>query len=121
MSKHSRSPKLTFSIIALVLGLGGFLVLSVVQSVLPPYITWLLVWSVVTLGLFGYDKTQAKIGGGRVPEIVLFGAILIGGFLGGWLGMLLFNHKRRKLPFWIVLIIATVIHGFIFFYLFVMG
>lgn len=121
LSKRSRSPKITFSIIALVLGLGGFLVVSVVQSVLPPYVTWVLVWSLVTLGLFGYDKTQAKLGGGRVPEIVLFGAILVGGFLGGWLGMLLFNHKRRKPAFWAVLIVATLIHGFVFYYLYIMG
>jgi uncharacterized membrane protein YsdA (DUF1294 family) len=117
MSK--RSPKLTFGVIAALLGVGGFIALLIFQNVLPPYISWLLVWSVVTFALYGYDKMEAKLGGGRVPEIVLHGAALAGGFPGGWLGMFAFNHKRRKPLFWAVLSAATVLHGLIFYGFFV--
>ena len=117
MSK--RSPKLTFGIIALLLGVGGFIALLIFQNVLPPYIAWLLVWTAVTFALYGYDKMEAKLSGGRVPEIVLHGAALVGGFIGGWLGMFVFNHKRRKPVFWAVLSATTVLHGVIFYMLFV--
>ena len=76
-----RSPKLTFGVIAILLGIGGFVALLIFGSFLPPYIAWVLVWSVITFGLYGYDKAQAKLGGGRVPEIVLHGCALIGGFI----------------------------------------
>ena len=117
MSK--RSPKLTFGVIAILFGIGGFLALLVFQNFLPPYIAWLLVWSVITFGLYGYDKMQAKLGGGRVPEIVLHGSALVGGFIGGWLGMFVFNHKHRKPVFWVVLVVATILNGVIFYMLFV--
>ncbi|HEY53373.1 MAG TPA: DUF1294 domain-containing protein [Caldilineae bacterium] len=117
MSK--RSPKFTFGAIAILLAVGGFIALLIFQNVLPPYISWLVAWTVVTFALYGYDKMEAKLGGGRVPEIVLHGAALAGGFIGGWLGMFVFNHKRRKSVFWAVLSLATILHGVIFYMLFV--
>ncbi len=103
-----RQPKTTFSLIAL--GLSVILLVAILYFLKPNFfVAWMLAWSVVTLGLYGYDKAQAKMGGGRVPEIVLHMLALVGGVWGAWLGMILFRHKTRKPVFKIVLILATVV------------
>ena len=78
---------------------------------------WLLTLSVVTFIAYGYDKAQAKAGGSRIPEIVLHGLALAGGFLGGWLGRAIFRHKTRKASFTIVLIVSTAIYLALIYYL----
>jgi uncharacterized membrane protein YsdA (DUF1294 family) len=106
MSK--RRPKTTFALIALVLGVIALL--GILYFLKPDiYLAWLLSWGVVTFGLYGYDKAQAKIGGGRVPEIVLHILTLAGGVVGAWIGRFVFRHKTRKPAFLAVLIISTVL------------
>lgn len=104
-----RSPKQTFSLVAvaLILIVGIFLL---VATNWPFYWVWLITLAIITFILYGYDKSQAKLGGARVPEIVLHGLALLGGFLGGWLGRFVFNHKTRKPIFTVVLVLATIIH-----------
>ena len=104
MPKHR--PKTTFFLIALAL---GFLALLAILYFLKPdiFIAWLLAWGAVTFGLYGYDKTQAKIGGGRVPEIVLHMLTLAGGVVGAWIGRLAFRHKTNKPIFLFVLLLST--------------
>jgi uncharacterized membrane protein YsdA (DUF1294 family) len=46
-----------------------------------------------------------------VPELVLHEMALMGGFVGGWLGMLALPHKVRKPAFWAVLAGATMLHA----------
>jgi uncharacterized membrane protein YsdA (DUF1294 family) len=58
--------------------------------------------SIVTFFLYGYDKRQARVGGGRVPEVVLHTAALLGGTPGGLAGQLVFRHKTQKRSFRIV-------------------
>ena len=103
-----RKPKTTFSIIALVLSLLVLLAILYFLK-LDFFWAWLLAWSLVDLGLYGYDKAQAKIGGGRVPEIVLHITTLIGGWPGAWIGRYAFRHKTRKPAFLVVLIISTLL------------
>lgn len=105
---HYRSIQLVFSWIALLAGVAVFALLYFATD-LDLFLLWIATWSTVTLVLYGYDKTQAKRGGIRVPEIVLHGLALAGGFPGGWLGMFLFNHKKRKRTFWAVLTAATIL------------
>ena len=114
-----RSPKRTFAIVGIAGGLITFILLLYL-GLTPPLISWILALSVTTFALYGYDKTQAKLGGGRVPEIVLHALALSGGFLGGWLGMFVFNHKRRKSVFWVVLVISTIIWVLIIWYMYFM-
>ena len=103
-----RRPKTTFSLIAF--GLGILVLLAILYFFKPDiYISWLLAWSVVAFGLYGYDKAQAKIGGGRVPEFVLQIVTLIGGWPGAWAGRFIFHHKTRKPAFLIVLVISTIL------------
>ena len=100
--------------------LGGVVFAALLLLVqLNWYIDWLVAWSISLFLLYGIDKTQAKRGGWRVPEIVLHGLALIGGFIGGWLGMFIFHHKTQKPVFKVVLAIATII-GIVLFYLIVL-
>jgi uncharacterized membrane protein YsdA (DUF1294 family) len=72
-------------------------------------IIYLLIVSIITLSVYGYDKYMARNGGWRVPEKTLFLLGAAGGGIGALAGMLLFRHKTRKLVFWIVNGIFTII------------
>ena len=74
------------------------------------YGAWLGITSVITFILYGFDKAQSKNGGWRVPEAVLHGLALLGGFPGGCAGRSVFRHKTKKVPFTLVLLLSTVIH-----------
>jgi uncharacterized membrane protein YsdA (DUF1294 family) len=74
------------------------------------YLIWLGVASVITFLLYGFDKAQSKGDGWRVPEAVLHGLALVGGFPGGWAGRSIFHHKTKKGFFVFVLAVSTLIH-----------
>jgi uncharacterized membrane protein YsdA (DUF1294 family) len=112
-----RSPYLIFTIIAVPLIIVLVLILALTTT-WSFYWIWLIALSVITFLLYGYDKGQAKLGGLRVPEIVLHALALLGGFPGGWVGRAVFRHKIRKVSFLIVLIVSTVIHVGIIYLLF---
>jgi uncharacterized membrane protein YsdA (DUF1294 family) len=84
------------------------------------YLIWLALASLITFILYGFDKARSKNGGWRVPEIVLHGWALAGGFPGGWLGRSVFRHKTQKGIFSFVLAVSTVIHVALGYYLFFM-
>ena len=46
--------------------------------------------------LFGFDKWRASRGGRRVSEAALCWLSALGGWPGGFLGMILFRHKSAK-------------------------
>lgn len=73
--------------------------------------------SITLFGFYGADKGRAKTGGKRIPEIVLHGMSLLGGFAGGFVGMLFFRHKTRKVQFLIVIIISAIVHTVLYFLL----
>ncbi len=74
------------------------------------YLLWLAAASIIIFLLYGYDKVQSKNGGGRVPEAVLHWLALLGGFPGGWVGRAVFRHKTKKGIFTFVLVLSTLIH-----------
>jgi uncharacterized membrane protein YsdA (DUF1294 family) len=82
------------------------------------YLIWLAVMSAITFLLYGFDKARSKAGGWRVPEVVLHGLALAGGFPGGWVGRSMFRHKTQKGIFVFVLVVSTLIHGGLFYWLF---
>jgi len=82
------------------------------------YLIWLAVASGITFLLYGFDKAQYKMGGWRVPEVVLHGLALSGGFPGGWAGRSMFRHKTKKGLFVFVLAVSTAIHLGLGFWLF---
>lgn len=83
------------------------------------YLIWLSAVSLIVFVLYGYDKTQAKRNGRRVPEKHFHWLTLLGGFPGGWLGRSLFRHKTRKRSFVLILVLSTILHlalaGWLFF------
>jgi len=58
----------------------------------------------VTILLYGYDKRQAIVGRGRVPEVILHLVALVGGSPGALLAQLLFRHKTKKFKFRLVFV-----------------
>lgn len=78
-----------------------------------PYFVIILSLSLVTFCLYGFDKLRAKKEGTRIPEKLLHGLSLAGGFPGGWAGRAVFRHKTRKKWFLVVLILSTLIHGYL--------
>ncbi|MFI5337222.1 MAG: DUF1294 domain-containing protein [Opitutales bacterium] len=76
----------------------------------PFLLGWVLVTSLWTFGMFGYDKWRAAHAGGRrVAESTLLLSSLLGGWPGGLLGMLVFRHKSAKpaflLPFAVTVLV----------------
>lgn len=61
---------------------------------------WVAVFSLATFVLFGADKRRAKRAGARrIPEAMLLGCCLLGGWPGGLLGIIIFRHKSAKMSF----------------------
>lgn len=108
MAVRSDPRNRAFALGAIILGFLAFVALLILTE-LNWYVAWLAGWSLSLFLLYGIDKTQAVRQGWRVPELVLHGLALIGGFIGGWLGMAIFRHKTRKPVFKVVLAVATVI------------
>ena len=97
-------------LIVLALVAAALLLFALIAIVLaiPPYGAWLVAWSVVTFVAYAIDKTQARRGGWRIPELALHGMAIVGGAIGGWFGLLLLHHKTRKPIFPLVLGAALV-------------
>lgn len=72
-------------------------------------VSWLVAVNVVALLVYGFDKLQAQGQRVRVPENVLHGLVLVGGWGGGLAGMVLFRHKISKgsfqRVFWAIVIL----------------
>jgi uncharacterized membrane protein YsdA (DUF1294 family) len=67
--------------------------LSFVQQTLA---LWIAGTSVLTFGLFCYDKWRAGRGARRISEATLCTVSACGGWPGGLLGIVLFRHKSAK-------------------------
>jgi uncharacterized membrane protein YsdA (DUF1294 family) len=113
------STKVTYAVVAALLVIVVAAVLLLVTG-WNPFLVWLGAAGLVTFGMYGYDKTQAKLGGWRVPEVVLHGLALAGGFWGGWLGRWVFRHKTQKPEFTVVLVVSTILYVGLAIYLFLL-
>ncbi len=74
-----------------------------------PFWQFLFVISGITFVVYGYDKRQAQRKGWRIPERILHGYALLGGFAGAWLGMVIFRHKTRKPIFRGVIVLGALL------------
>lgn len=59
------------------------------------FLTYLLVFSIVTFILYGVDKRKAIKREWRTKEKTLLGCSFLGGAIGGLSGMLVFRHKTK--------------------------
>jgi len=67
----------------------------------PTLLVFLVIVNIISLMFFGVDKLKSKRGGWRIPELRLLLVALFGPF-GAYAGMLLFNHKTRRVKFLLV-------------------
>lgn len=115
--KTHHAPRKTFALAAVLLFAIAAVVLQTSGVLAPyhPYLTWLAGWTIVTFLFYGYDKLQARRGREsgvrRVPEIVLHGMVVAGGFVGGFLGLFIIRHKTHHLPFVVVPTISALLHA----------
>ena len=75
------------------------------------------IWGVNFAGffLFGFDKTRARKGGVRAPEVVFYVVALLGASLGSLIGMRMFRHKTLKHRFQFFLLVTLIVHFFVFY------
>jgi uncharacterized membrane protein YsdA (DUF1294 family) len=62
-------------------------------------IGWVITVSAWTFILFGFDKWRAGRGGSRISEATLCWLSALGGWPGGFAGLLIFRHKSAKPSF----------------------
>ena len=74
------------------------------------YLVWILVFSLVTFAMFGWDKRQAGRGGRRIPESTLLGLSTVGGWPGALWASHQFRHKTQKQPFRLWLYLGIMLH-----------
>jgi len=75
-----------------------------------PIVSWLLLANVLTLVMYGVDKTAARKGWRRVPESTLLVFGLVGGWPGAMAGQQLFRHKTQKQPFKTRFIVSVIVN-----------
>ena len=95
---------------------------DVASAHLPAYV-WVAivagVMSLITFGVYAWDKRRAKRGGRRVPESTLHLLELFGGSVGALIAQRTLRHKNEKfkyqLVFWLIVAIqiTTVVGWFI--------
>lgn len=76
-------------------------------------IEYLIIINIVCFFTYGLDKFLACKHLTRVPEVVLFLFAIIGSPLGALLGMKFFNHKTKKIKFWIINVLFLIIYTYI--------
>ena len=70
----------------------------------------LVVWNITVCVLYGVDKLCAVKGWQRIKESLLIGISFAMGAVGALLGMVLFNHKTKKMKFKILVPLAFVVN-----------
>ncbi|MCR8960277.1 DUF1294 domain-containing protein [Variovorax sp. S2] len=84
----------------LLLGYVALLGYGVWTARLPPLaLGVLLVISLLTFAVYGFDKSAAQAGRWRTAESTLHLLSLAGGWPGAWCAQRLFRHKSRKASF----------------------
>jgi uncharacterized membrane protein YsdA (DUF1294 family) len=79
--------------------LVGIVYALMANFALNPLYTFLIASNVATFFLYGYDKFQASRRASRVPEKILWLAVILGGTIGALVGMHTFRHKTQKMSF----------------------
>ena len=54
-----------------------------------------IIWNVIVMLVFGFDKFLAKMNAWRISEKKLFALAICFGAAGAWAGMKMFHHKTR--------------------------
>ena len=74
------------------------------------YLALVVVMSMITFCVYGFDKFQARRDGRRTPEKLLHRLSMWGGWPGAWLGQKYFRHKTQKREFQLVYWLIVFVH-----------
>lgn len=92
--------------------LVGLLGLAVVGSQLPLAIVWLyLAASVIAFAVYAWDKSAARHGQWRVPEMTLHLLAVLGGWPGAFMAQRWLRHKSRKATFQRMFWLTVILNG----------
>lgn len=78
-------------------------------------IPFLFIANLISFGVFGFDKWQAKKHQWRISENTLLVISLLGGIIGAASGMIIFNHKISKKSFLMKFFIVVLINLVLFY------
>ena len=70
----------------------------------------LVVWNILTLSLYGIDKSKAKKGKWRISEFALISCAFLMGAAGAVLGMWIFRHKTKHTKFNVLVPLALILN-----------
>lgn len=77
----------------------------------------ILIMSVISFFVMGYDKSQAKKHKQRVSERTLWTLAIFGGGIGAYIGMQLFRHKTKHTNFRVGFLMLLILYVFLLFWL----
>ena len=80
------------------------------------YINYLILINLIAFFVYAYDKLMAKMKKSRVRETTLLSLSFFGGALGGFISMILFNHKTKVKRFIIINILMILLYVGIYYY-----
>lgn len=78
------------------------------SKIIPVYIAFLILMSIIAFALYGSDKAKAKKNRWRIKESTLLSIGFFGGAVGAIAGMKHFRHKTKHNYFWIINYIGLV-------------
>ena len=102
--------RLAWSLTILTAAVLGALVLA---ETLPPWVAAVIhvvVLSLVTYGLFAWDKRRARLDKRRVSEANLLWLCVLGGSVGAWFAMGRLRHKTKHMRFRLLAPAALLAH-----------
>lgn len=73
--------------------------------------------NIFTFFAYGKDKSYAKRGEWRIPEIQLHTLEILGGTIGAFVGQKFFHHKNKKKSFLAIFWVTTIAQVFILYYI----
>lgn len=107
-----RSPITSWSLYGALATVAGLLA-GYVGLGWDPLVSYLCSVNLVTLVFFGLDKWLAQQESFRIPEVVLFGLVAMGGSPLGFIARHLFRHKTRKtsfrVTFWLIVVLQIAV------------
>nr|WP_199864157.1 DUF1294 domain-containing protein [Pseudomonas sp. CFBP 8758] len=100
--------KLTAFILLCLLPFLGVLRLALAGH--PVLLAVYALMSLLAAGLYWHDKRRTTVQGQRIPERLLHGVELLGGWPGALLAQQLFRHKTRKVSYQLVFWLIVALH-----------
>lgn len=77
----------------------------------------ILIMSIIAFFVMGFDKSQAKKRGQRIPERTLWLLAIFGGGIGAYVGMQMFRHKTKHTNFRLGFLMLMIVYAFLVFWI----